>query len=321
MSIFDTNTEINDEPVQVQVERQYVNFYNEIKNGKGEPLKLWKPKKGPNYIDIIPFQMATDKFANVSKSRAKGCLVPDIMVDVQWNKQQGNTYYNQVSRSGLGLPDDPFQEEAFRQFALAKKEGVSKASDKEVKSANAHWKTACSLFPKTRSLYLIAVYDDTKTKREFFLYSPAYHSFGKLLKEKKEAKEAIGEKIDWRHLPTSPTICIIGVEKEFENSKFIGFDSIELMPRIKPYGKTVEDVEQLVLRMPSLDEYINIPTYEEAYKVCFGVDAPGPDAEPEESEPTLVMDTPTTVAEEETTSFEEPVEEEAAEDDFDDIPF
>lgn len=320
MSIFDNMNQTSAAPPAATNDVKVENFFSPIKDKAGNPLKLWKPKAGPNYIDLIPFQMATDKFAVADKFRVKGNLVFDILVDVNWNRKQGNTIYNQVSRSSLGLGDDPYQDEQVRLFAAAKEKGITGRSTKDAKKACPEFTQAVGLFPKSRSLYLIAVYSDDKQSRSFHLYSPAFHSFGKLLKEKKEAKEQMGENINWGHPVEGPTIFINGVEKEYEGSTFVGFDSIDIMPRIKPYP------EDIYTKVPSLDEYINVPTVDEAYMSLFGTNAPTTASE-EETMPTIVVPEETPVAPVvetppvATTTPAETKVEEATKTDWDDLPF
>jgi hypothetical protein len=304
-SIFDNMNEERTENPNAP-SKDFVNnrFYTPVLKKDGTELPLWKPALGPNYVDLIPFRMATDKYDRVDINdakkinRNKGKIVYDIVVDVNMRLSQGNTSWDYPSRSFFGLEGDAIADEKWRLFKKAKEDhditGKSPQSDKD---NCAVFQRAKKLFPSTRSLYIVAVYDAeivvynreaqkynnnpdnkekkqlNKNKREFHLFAPAYHTFGRLLEEKKSDEMKIGNDINWGHPTLGPTIFIDGKDGEWKDStgtsrKMVDYKSIAIMPRLEAYPDTIID------KVPSLDEHIIIPTEEEVYKALFGTSAP-----------------------------------------------
>lgn len=333
MSIFDNLGEaqaksnaLGDDSNREKKKFEKILYYNPVLNKDGEPLPLFKPKMGMNMFDILPWIAESDLFG------MKGLPVFDVTVDV--NMKVGSKMAQMVSRSGLGYSNDPIQEEQFRLYQLAKDtEGLSKSSSKEDKKKSKNWSTATSLFAMKRSMYIINVYNEDGTKTPH-LFTPAYNSFAKFLVEKEEFLKSTGQAVPlWGHPTQGPTICLTGVSDPFPGNDgkmvpFIGFNSVETVPRAKPYLKpdaTEEEELAFIKRIPSLDSYLKIPTEEEVYTMLFGV-AP--------SQAPMVAETPAPVVEEEAgLSFSsaaptlnvpdnKPVAEPAPEPSFeDDIPF
>lgn len=320
MSIFDNAASTgSSRAVSGKGDFKHESFFNPILTKDGTALTEWKPKKGDNFFDIIGFVMGTDIFADVDEKRAKGRFVSEIVVDVNWHIKQGQAQYDLISRSNLGLANDPFQDEQARLFLEAKNKGVTGRSDDMVKNACVEFQKAKSLFPKTRNLYLVAVYDETKTKKTFHYYAPAYFSFGKLLDTEKETtKKMGGVDINWGHPVDGPTIYINGVEKSFNGNPFIGFDTIKTMPRIKPFkvGEGEEAELEFVKKFPSLDESLIVPEYDKAYEVLFGVKPQATGVTLDTSTPDVETEATTTAPETTTTDPD------SGDDNFeDDIPF
>ena len=352
MSIFDNMNETATAPVSGGTDFINNKFYTPILKKDGTELELWKPVMGDNYFDLIPFIMGTDTFAMMDLKRAKGSCVYDIMVDVNMRLKQGNTSWEYPSRSSLKLAVDPIHEEKIRLFAVAKdRYGITGKSTDAEKLACKEFQTAKGLFPSTRSLYIVAVYDretiafnrlpanidnQKKVKRTFHLFAPAIHSFGKKLEAKKSDEGKIGNTINWGHPILGPTIYIQGKDATFkaqgEEKHFVGYDSIAIMPRIEAYpkaGATEAQAEEFITKMPKLDEHITVPTSDEVYKALFGASAPVVEVQvetPKEDETGLefkkTMDAPVTVVE---TVVKPPVtvvEPEPVTDPYeDDIPF
>jgi hypothetical protein len=301
-SIFDNmNQEIEENPHAPSKEFVNNRFYTPILKKDGTELSLWKPALGPNYIDLIPFRMATDKWDKVDVNdakkinRNKGKIVYDIVVDVNMRLTQGNTSWDYPSRSFLGLGDDAIAEEKWRLFNKAKDDfGITGTSPQADKDNCSVFQQAKKLFPSTRSLYIVAVYNAEivqynrdaqkfnnnpantdkkklkKNEREFHLFAPAYHTFGRLLEEKKSDEMKIGNDINWGHPTQGPTIFIDGRPDSWKDSTgtsrpMVAYKSIAIMPRLEAYPESIID------KVPSLDEHIIVPTADEVYKALFGV--------------------------------------------------
>lgn len=316
MSIFDNLSNAQEQSNSLGQENkdkkfEKILYYTPVLNKNGEPLPLFKVKKGMNKFDILPWIAETDLFGQ------KGNCVFDVCVDV--NMRLGAKQAQVVSRASLGMAD-PVTDEQLRQFNLAKEKGVTRNSSKKEKSECAEWKKAVSLFAMKRSLYIINVYNDDGTKTPH-LFAPAYNSFGKLLKEKEQFLKSTGQDVIWAHPTLGPTICINGVDDPFPGDDgkmvpFIGFSSIEVIPRVKPYP------ESIVNKVPALDAHLIIPTEDEVYEYLFGVKpsvAPVVEEVEEESEQDLSFSTPAEDAPELFIPSEQ--ETSAPEPDLDDLPF
>lgn len=293
-SIFDNMNTVVTEQNPHAPSKEFINhkFYTPILKKDGKELELWKPALGPNFFDLIPFKMATDKWDRVDINnakntiRTKGSVVFDIIVDVNMRLTQGNTSWDLPSREFFGLDDDPVADEKWRLFKKAKEDfGITGKSSQADKDNCKTFQRAKSLFPSTRSLYIVAVYDPEivaynrnpkntekkKYKKTFHLFAPAYHTFGRLLEEKKSDEMKIGNDINWGHPTEGPTIFIDGKAGSWKDSSgtsrdMIDYKSIAIMPRLEKYPLDIID------KVPSLDEYIIVPTGDEVYKALFGVE-------------------------------------------------
>jgi hypothetical protein len=200
-----------------------------------EGAEFYKPKKGRNEIEILPYEITTENHPDVAKGEVDIGDI-DYVLDIYVHRGMGvNNSDDYVCPSANFGKPCPICEEA----KMLRDSGVEK-------------ETTDKLRPKRRVVYNILDHEDEKVK----LFMVSHFLFEKELQEEREANNEDGE-IIFAHPKIGKTIRFRAVEEAFGKNTFFKYKKFDFLDRDEPID--VEVLEDSI----SLDSLLVIPTYDE----------------------------------------------------------
>ncbi|MCP4763005.1 MAG: hypothetical protein GY870_14600 [archaeon] len=244
-------------------ERTTTNVSNRDKSGfagqkrafdfKGKEVTFWKPEKGSNHIDIIPYLITTDKHPGKLKEGYE-----DYILEYYMHPSVGASEDTFVClKKTFGKPCPICEEQAI----LRQDENVDEDS---VKALNA----------KRRAIYNIIDKNDEEAGIQLFEVS--HFLFEKELLE--EAETAEEEVIIFADIEEGTSIKFRAKEKSFGGFSFFEFKAFSFEERDEAYA------ESILKKSYSLDKYIVIPTYDEVRNAFLGIESEDDDGSVEEED-------------------------------------
>ncbi len=221
---------------------------------KAKDVEFFKMEKGSNEIDIIPFEVATNKHP---QGVEKGEL--DYKLDVWVHRDAGG-----IDGRILCL-----------KRTFSKKCPICEEIQKMVDSDEYTWKDDAikALKPSRRCIYnVIDINDEDKGIQ---LFEISHFEFQKeIIEEAQESAEGEGEILPFADLEDGYTIKFRAKERE---GGFQGFKpkSFQFRPREAYPDEVIDDAL-------SLDELLVIPSYDEVYNAFMGIEDEEPDADDDE---------------------------------------
>lgn len=198
-----------------------------------ENYEFFKPQKGRNEIEILPFDVGKN-YPDVVKGKFEEGST-DYMLELWVHYGVG------VMNSRIICPAYNFNQPCpiCEEREMMKDQGMDKKDYKP-------------LYPKQRAIYNIYDHSDEKVK----IFSVSYHLFANELQEEVEANNDEGD-IIFAHPKIGKTIKFRAVEAELEGNKFFKFKSFGFVDR-------KEEIDEDILDQAiTLDEFLNIKSYEQ----------------------------------------------------------
>jgi hypothetical protein len=219
-------------------------------------VDFYKPKKGRNLIDIIPYTIKTKKHPDVAAGDAE-IGDPDYVLDIFVHRFAGpaeNTFVCPLRTYGKPCP--------ICEEMKALNEG---GGDKDEIS---------KLRPTRRVFYNLIDLDDDEEKIKLFEVS--HFLFEKELLEAAENEE--DELVVFSDLEEGRSVSFRTSEKEFSGNSFFEFKSFQFKERDEPYDDEIQE------QAHSLDEMLVVADYDTMRKAFYGLDD-DEDEEVEEEKP------------------------------------
>jgi len=219
---------------------------------KFSDVKFFKPKKGKNIIDIIPFEVST-------KNHPKQIPIgyEDYVLDIFVHKSIGVKKDNFVCLQETYGKPCPVCEERNRLLT----QGKEKEADK--------------LKPKHRAIYNVI---DLDAKDEGIkIFDTVYFFFEKEMMDELKSCD-FDETPLIADIEEGMSVKFRGASESFEGNEFLKFKSFDFIERDEPYTEDILDEAY------PLDKILVIPTYEDVEKSLFGADFEGDDEEDDEGE-------------------------------------
>lgn len=233
---------------------------NSFPGGEGilnlpEGYEFFSPKKGRNEIEILPFNVGENHPDVVKGEIEEGDV--DYVLDIWVHRGIG------VNNSSVVCPNSNFGEPCpiCEEVKMMKDQGLEKEDYKD-------------LYPKRRVIYNIFDHADEKVK----IFSVSHFLFAKELQEEVEANNDEGE-IIFAHPKIGKTIKFRAVEEEIGKNTFFKYKSFEFVDR-------EEEIDEEILEQAiTIDEYLNIKSYEQI-KSLFHSGVPDDNDDEEDEEET-----------------------------------
>jgi len=247
-------------------ERTTKNIENKDKKGfsgkraidyKGQEISWWKPKEGPNRIDILPYLVGTDHHPGKMKKGFEDYLL-EYAVHYQVGPEEASYL---CLKKMYGKPCAICQEQA----ALRQNEN---SDEDEIKSLNSQMRTAYNIIDLDDKEAGIQIFDVSH-----FLFELELLEKIEVFKQKEEVPTIFdieeGYSIEFR-----------AKGKKYKKSSYFEFKDFTFQERENPYS------EDIFEETYALDEYLVIPTYEEVRNAFLGIEEDEEEDEPEEEEET-----------------------------------
>lgn len=220
-----------------------------------EGYEFYKPEKGSNEIEILPFSVG-ENYPDVVKGKfEKGSM--DYVLELWVHYGVGVMNSRIICLAYNFNQPCPICEER----EMMKDQGMDKKDYKP-------------LYPKQRAIYNIYDHNDEKVK----IFSVSYFLFEDELQEEADANNDEGD-IVFSHPKIGKTIKFRAVETELEGNTYFKFKSFKFLDRD-------EDIDEEVLEQAiTLDEYLNIKSYKQI-KNLFHSGVPDEDTDEEDEEET-----------------------------------
>lgn len=215
-----------------------------------DDIEFFKAVKGRNSIDIIPYEIKSDKHPELKKGEM------DYVLDIWTHRQIGVGKDNFICLAKTYKKPCPICEELER---LRKEDG----DEKDIKA----------LKPVRRVIYNVLDHSDYKVK----IFEVSHHLFEKELLDEAGCNGS-GEIIDFYNPIDGKSIKFRAVENDTLNSKkpFFEFKSFSFEDREEQL------TEKILNQALSLDSLLNIPDYNDIYNVLFNVEIKKEDSKSEE---------------------------------------
>lgn len=233
-------------------------------------LPVWSPRSGKdkNYIDIMPWRITQPWYKNLhARTGVATGLDPgdcDYKLEVARHANIGPGKDMMLCLREAWGKNDPVCEDMFSEFQK-RKDGSRDFDEKKARSFQPSW----------RDFYII--YDYDQPEKGFQLWECSYELFEKyLLDELKTAIDEGGMIVPW-DLQDGRSVEFKGREKKLGNIAFIEAEGIVFHKR-DPYDDSIID------KLPSLDQALIIPTYEEMRVAHYGLEEGGDKEIEEQSE-------------------------------------
>lgn len=225
----------NEEKDYGSTSRQYLN----TKDLDSDKI-FFKPVKGKNLIDVIPFIAATDNSPRCKKGEI------DYLLDVYVHRSVGPGHDNFLCLQKNYKKPCPICEHVEE----LKKDGEDEELIKELK-------------PKRRVVY--NVIDLNAEKQNIQLFETSHFKFEKEIQEEAETDED-GELVIFFDPEDGMSVSFKGVESSFNKKEFIEIKKVSLVDREDQYKESI--VEKAI----ALDSLLVIPTYDEVAAAFFGTE-------------------------------------------------
>ena len=201
---------------------------------------FFKPKKGKNLIDVIPFVAATDNSPRCKKGEV------DYLLDVYVHRSVGPGHDNFLCLQKNYKKPCPICEH----IEELKKDGEDEELIKELKA-------------KRRVVY--NVIDLNAEKQSVQLFETSHFKFEKEVQEEAETDED-GELVIFFDPEDGMSVSFRGVENSFNKKEFIEIKKVALVDREDQYK------ESIVEKAHALDSLLVIPSYDDVAAAFFGTE-------------------------------------------------
>lgn len=208
---------------------------------------FFKPQKGKNLIDVIPFVAETDNSPRSKKGEV------DYLLDVYVHRAVGPGKDNFLCLQKNYKQRCPICEH----IDELKKEGEDEELIKELK-------------PKRRVVY--NVIDLNSESQKIQLFETSHFKFEKEIQEEAETDED-GELVVFFDPEDGMSVSFKGIESTFNKKEFIEIKKVSLVEREDQYKESI--IEKAI----ALDTLLIIPSYEEVAAAFFGMESQTNDEE------------------------------------------
>jgi len=215
-------------------------FTDFIKNVNG--LEKWKPQKGPNRIDIIPYNLSKSHPLVINGQAEEGDTLYNLEVYVHKNVGPNGSNYVCLNQFGKRCP---LCEESKRLRDIDNKQSTE-------------------LFAKRRVIYLLHDLQNDK----YGWWDTGFKSVQQRLNAQEQFEtDENGGKVNVYDWENGRTIRFVGTEKQFNGKNFIEPDGFNFVQR-KPLS------DEVLSHSVDLSTYLNIPSEETLEKILSGVAVP-----------------------------------------------
>lgn len=217
---------------------------------------FYKPKKGTNRIDILPFIVSAENHPQKLKIGAE-----DYVLDI-W------------VHGWVGPSDDSF---VCLKRTYGKPCPICEEMSRLLQEENPNKKQIDSLKPKRRCYYNVIDLEDTVSTEKIKLFEVSQFLFEKELLE--EAETAEDEVVYFSDLEEGRSIRFRASEEKMDTGKgFLKYKSFSFERRKKTYKESIFD------QVFPLDALLIMPSYEEVKNSFFGIDENGETVEQSQRE-------------------------------------
>ena len=219
-------------------------------NFKSKEVKFFKPKKGNNFINILPYTIATKNHPLVRSGDAE-VGEEDFVLDL-WIHQ-----YVGPNKSDIICPKRNFNKPC----------PICEAGDEYRDQGKKDESSKCR--PSHRAFYNIVDTEDDDSGVQIF--STSFKNFHEELMNEagdagKDEENSDSDIIDFIDFKNGKVVKFRAEEESYNKNKYFEFKSFKFQKRTEPIGKEIRE------NIFNLDEYMVIHSYDEIKSAFFGND-------------------------------------------------